>query len=67
MPRASWTKDGQPVKGADVSQTPDLAKIKLKAVKRGDGGEYQLELKNDTGKELVPITLKVIGESTTML
>ena len=62
MPKAKWSKDGQPLKGAEFSQTPEMCKIKLKAVKRGDKGDYQLELTNDTGKDKVPITIKIIGQ-----
>ncbi|KAK2158172.1 hypothetical protein LSH36_175g03003 [Paralvinella palmiformis] len=60
MPKSKWTKDGKPMEGADASQTPQLCKFKLKNVKRGDRGDYQLELTNESGKQLVPITLMVI-------
>ena len=62
LPKATWTKDGKPIPAAEIDQTPDFAKLKLKAVKRPDQGEYQLELKNDSGTEKVPITIKVIGK-----
>lgn len=55
-----WTKNGSPFTD-NVEQTPDFCKIKLKKTTRADQGEYQCELANDTGKELVPITIKVIG------
>lgn len=45
----------------DLSQTPEFCKIELKKAKRGDTGEYELELENDSGKDKVPITIKVIG------
>ena len=45
-----------------MSQGEDFAKIKLKKAKRGDAGEYEVELKNDSGTEKVPITIKVIGK-----
>ena len=62
LPKATWTKDGKAIPKVDVDQTPDFCKLKLKAVQRPDRGEYQLELVNDSGKETVPITLKVIGK-----
>ena len=66
-PKATWTKDGKPVKkliegGPEVSQTPEFAKIKLKAAKRNDAGNYEVELENNVGKAKVPVTIKVIGE-----
>ena len=63
MPLMKWTRDGKPIDDG-TEQTPDFAKIKLKAIQRKDEGEYQMELTNDTGKETVPITIKVIGRST---
>ena len=57
-----WTKNGSPY-DKNVELTPDFCKIKLKAIERADQGEYVLELENDTGKETVPITIKVIGRS----
>ena len=64
MPKSTWSKDGKPLKGVETDQTPEFCKIKLKAVKRPDGGEYELELMNDSGVDKVPITLKVIGKSS---
>ncbi len=66
-PKANWTKDGKPVKkpidgGPDTPMTPEFANFKLKAAKRSDAGDYELELENNIGKAKVPITLKVIGK-----
>ena len=66
-PKANWTKDGKSVRkpsdgGPEVSQTPEFAKIKLKAAKRNDAGEYQVEIENNIGKASVPVTIKVIGK-----
>ena len=69
-PKATWTKDGKPVKkliegGPEISQTPEFAKIKLKAAKRNDAGEYAVELENNVGKAKVPVIVKVIGKLDT--
>ena len=61
MPKAKWRKNGQQVE-VSMDQTPDFCRVKLKAVKRGDSGEYELELKNEMGEDRVPITVKVIGK-----
>ena len=61
MPKATVRKNGQKVALA-LDQTPEFCKIKLKAVKRGDGGDYELELANEMGADKVPITIKVVGE-----
>ena len=58
-----WKKDGKPLdEGPEISQTPDFCKIKLKAAKREDRGEYELELENNVGLASIPITIKVIGK-----
>lgn len=67
MPKATWRKNGSPLQGAQTDQSPDFCKVKLKAVKRPDCGEYELELTNDCGTVKVPITLKVIGKYRTKL
>ena len=66
-PKTTWTKDGKPVRksgdgGPEISQTPEFTKIKLKAAKRNDAGDYNLELENNIGKASVPLTIKVIGK-----
>ena len=61
MPKATVRKNGQKVALA-LDQTPEFCKIKLKAVKRGDGGDYELELANEMGADKVPITIKVVGK-----
>ena len=65
IPKMTWTKNGvtlKPTSNLDLNQSPDFCKIKLKKAGRGDAGEYQVELENDSGKETVPITIKVIGK-----
>lgn len=61
MPKAKWRKNSQQV-DVSMEQTPEFCRLKLKAVKRGDSGEYELELKNEMGEDKVPITVKVIGK-----
>ena len=63
MPDMQWSRNGVALKkGSGMEQTPEFCRIQLKAAKRGDTGEYELKLKNSVGTELVPITIKVIGE-----
>ena len=62
MPKATVRKNGQKLSTMELDQTPDFCKIKLKAVKRGDGGDYELELTNEMGTDKVPVTIKVIGQ-----
>ena len=64
MPQMVWKKDGLilPADEATTQQTPKLCKIKIDKTTRKNGGEYMLELINSTGKELIPITIKVIGK-----
>ena len=59
-----WKKDGMilPEDEATTQQTPKLCKIKLDKASRKNAGEYELELSNATGKEKIPITIKVICE-----
>ena len=61
LPKATWRKNGQKVPVV-MDQTPEFCKVKLKAVKRPDGGEYEMELVNEMGEDKVPITIKVIGK-----
>ena len=61
MPKATWRKNGQKVV-LEMEQTPEFIRVKLKAVRRPDGGEYELELLNEMGLDKVPITIKVIGQ-----
>ena len=63
MPKAKWRKNGQQVE-VNMEQTPEFCRVKLKAVKRGESGEYELELKNEMGSDQVPITIKVIGTTS---
>ncbi len=63
-PKATWKKNGKALKpgdGPDTPMTPEFANFKLKAAKREDAGEYELELENGVGKASVPLTIKVIG------
>ena len=66
MPKSTWKKDNKTLAkddNLDLSQTPEFCKILLKKAKRGDTGEYELEMENDSGTDKVPITIKVLGES----
>ena len=67
MPDANWSKDGKDLpNGGDpnmeMMRSPDTCRLKVKKAKRGDKGEYVLELKNKSGTERVPITIRVLGE-----
>jgi len=63
MPSMKWTRNGQGLgDSAETDQTPEFCRIKLKSPKRGDKGNYELELANSVGKDKVPISINVIGE-----
>ncbi|ESO03551.1 hypothetical protein HELRODRAFT_191869 [Helobdella robusta] len=62
-PTVAWTKNkGQLDPSIKTSQTADKCKLNLEKAKRSDAGEYEIELKNKSGKINVPITLKVIDK-----
>jgi len=65
VPKGKWSKNKVPLVVDDnvsVSQKPDMCKLQIQKSKRSDGGEFELELENSSGKISVPITIKVIGQ-----
>jgi len=65
VPTSKWSKNNQSLDKDDnisTSQMPEMCKIQIKKAKRSDAGEYELELENESGKHMVPITIKVIGK-----
>jgi len=68
LPKLEWTKDGErllEVDGVEWSQFPERVSFRLTQAWRRHAGEYSLQLTNDGGQEVVPITIKVIGECST--
>ena len=65
MPSADWSKDGKKLSSGDnieMMRSPEMCRLKLKSAKRSDRGEYELELKNNSGSVKVPVTIKVLGK-----
>jgi len=67
VPKTKWTKNKAALPTDDnlgVSQKPEMCKLQIQKARRMDAGEYDLELENASGKINVPITIKVIGNTT---
>jgi hypothetical protein len=62
QPVAKWSKNGSPVSKAELVTKPDVCKVKMKNMQRGDGGEYLMDVENKSGVDKVPITITVIGK-----
>lgn len=63
-PAMRWTKNGQLLQAGgsvDLEQSADVCVFRVTNARRSDSADYELELKNDSGTETVPITVKVIG------
>jgi hypothetical protein len=59
-----WTKNGRPLNpggSVELEQTAGVCILRINGAKRSDSADYELELKNDSGTEVVPITVKIIG------
>ncbi|KAL8565325.1 hypothetical protein ACOMHN_029021 [Nucella lapillus] len=63
LPRAQWTKNGEPLNEAnlDTETVPKCSKLRIPSAQTLDNGQYELTLSNEAGKDKVPVKITVMG------